>query len=85
MWSTGEQRTNSDHLPILTEVRDHVIHQPVLGKHAKWRKHGVDLKSFLEEVERAMVGLTECQTIKQRVNHFNRILLGAASENSCSQ
>ena len=33
-WSTGEQLSNSDYLPILTEVRAHVIHQPVLGRQA---------------------------------------------------
>ena len=41
-----EQLSNSDHLLILTEVRAHVIHQPVLGRQATWRKHGVNWQSF---------------------------------------
>ena len=40
-WSTGNQLSNSDHLPILTEARAHMIYQPLLGRQAKmeeaWR------------------------------------------------
>ena len=77
-WKVGEQLSHSDHLPIIITLNAKTVHQPILGREPRWRKHDIDWKGYQQELETKMDQLEECHNLKTRLERFNKLVTQAA-------
>ena len=76
-WRTGGRISDSDHAPVYIKVNHTVATQKIHPKRPTW-KSNVDWAPFTAEIEEKIDQVLECNSMKAKIEKFNKILLDAA-------
>ena len=70
VYMEGRGTTEQLHLPIMTTLKAKTVHQPVLDRGLKWKKHEVGWQGFRQELERQMSNMKEDLDVERRLERF---------------